>query len=149
MTSHWKAVLGVLLIFILGFTSGLVAASIFVHRKFEAFLKHPEAVAEATLEKRLTSHLELDPNQKQQIHAIFARNLEERKQLNQQIQPQVRMANLGTFQEINAILRPDQQQRFRENIEQFRNRFGKAAANADAGNLPPSVGAGASPPSTH
>ncbi len=136
MTSHWKAILGVLLIFVLGFTSGLVCSSIYAHRKLETFLQQPAVVAEAALEKRLTRKLDLDDKQQQQVHAFFEKNLEQRRALNQQVQPQVRMVNLQTFQEINAVLRPEQQERFRQNIEQFRNRFGKAANNAEASNLP-------------
>jgi len=137
MTSHWKAILGVVLIFILGFTSGVVCSSIFVHRKMAAFLQHPGAVAEAALEKRLTKHLDLDADQKQKIHAYFMDNQQQRKELTRQIQPQVRALNVATFQQITAVLHPDQQERFRQNVEEFRNRFGKAAASADADNLPP------------
>lgn len=136
MTSHWKAVLGVILIFVLGFTAGAVCASIYAHRKLTAFLQHPGAVAEAALEKRLTRHLDLDENQKQQIHAYFMENLQQRKDLNKQIQPQTRMVNQQTFQAIIATLHPDQQERFRQNIEEFRNRFGKVAASSDLESFP-------------
>ncbi len=137
MTTHWKAILGVILIFILGFTSGVVCSSIFVQRKLAAFMQHPGATAEAAMEKRLVRNLNLDPKQKQQIHDYLLDNLQQRKDLNLQIQPQVRALNVQTFQQINAVLRPDQQEIFRQNIEKFRNRFAKAAANADVDNLPP------------
>jgi LPS O-antigen subunit length determinant protein (WzzB/FepE family) len=146
MRTHWKAILGVVLIFILGFASGTVGSSIFFHRKLAAFLQHPGAVAEAALEKRLTRHLDLDENQKKQIHAYFLENLQQHKELNKQIQPQMRLANQQTFQEINATLRPDQQERFRQNIEEFRNRFAKVAATGDLENLPPT---GSAPPKSN
>jgi nucleoid-associated protein YejK len=136
MTNHWKAVVGVILIFILGFASGMVCYSIIVHRKLTAMLQQPGALAEAALEKRLTRHLDLDESQKRQIHDYFMENLQQRKELNKQIQPQMRMVNQQTFQEIAASLRPDQQEQFRKNIEEFRNRFSKVATKSELENLP-------------
>ena len=135
MNSHWKAILGVILIFILGFASGVVCSSIFVHRKMAAFLQHPGVLAQAALEKKLTHNLVLDENQKRQIHSFFQENLESRRELNKQIQPSVRAVNLETFQKIRLVLRPDQQELFRQNLEEFRKRF-KVAANADLENIP-------------
>jgi len=134
MSSHWKAILGVILIFVLGFASGVVCSSIFVHRKMAAFLQHPGVLAEAALEKKLTHNLVLDENQKQQIHSFFQENLESRRELNKQVQPGVRAANLETFRKISSVLRPDQQELFRQNLEEFRKRF-KIAANADLENI--------------
>jgi len=143
MTRHWKAILGVLLIFVLGFTSGVVCSSIVIIRKARAALQHPGAMATAALEKQLTQNLDLDPTQRQQIHGYFMENLQHRKELNQQIRPQAQMLNQQTFQQITATLRPDQQALFRQNIDKFRNRLTKAAANADWQSLPMP---GASPP---
>jgi len=142
MNSKWKAVLGVIMIFVLGFVSGIVCSSIVVHRKLNAFLQHPGAVAAAALEKQLTQNLNLDQGQQQQIHTYFMQNLQRRKELNQQIRPQAQMLNQQTFQQIATTLRPDQREIFRQNIEKFRNRLSKAAANADWDNLPPTAGPG-------
>jgi hypothetical protein len=147
MTTHWKAILGVILIFVLGFASGVVGSSIFVHRKIVAFLQHPGAVAEAALEKRLTRNLALDENQKQQVHGYFEENLKSRKELNKQIQPQIRMLNIDTFQKITSVLRPDQQDLFKKNVEEMRNRFSKVAADTSGDTLPP-TGASPTTPST-
>jgi len=147
MTSKWKAVLGVILIFVLGFASGIVCSSIVVHRKLNAYLKQPGAVAAAALEKQLTQNLNLDPNQQQEIHGYFMENLQRRRELNLQIRPQAQMLNQQTFQRIATTLRPDQRELFRQNIEKFRNRLSKAAANADWDNLPPAPGAGPGAPS--
>ena len=136
MSSHWKAVLGVILVFILGFASGLVCSSIMMHRKLATFLLQPGAQAEAVLEKKLTRHLDLDEIQQRQIHGYFMENLQQRKDLNKQIQPQVRILNQQTFQEIAACLHPEQQEQFRKNLEEFRNRFGKIASKSEMENLP-------------
>lgn len=124
MIRNWKAVFGVLLIFVLGFTSGIICSSIFVHRKMVAFLQHPAQGTVAAVEARLTRNLGLDANQKQQVHGYFMENLQERLQLNAQIRPQVQQLNQKTLQEITTVLRPDQQAQLAKNIEQIRTRFG-------------------------
>lgn len=129
MSKYWKATLGVILIFIFGFLSGIAGSSIYVHHKLTTFLQHPTVTLCAALEKHMTRHLDLDAKQKQQIHDYFMENLEQRKQLQKQIQPQVQMLNLQTFQKIRTVLRPDQAERFRQNIEVFRKRLGKFASN--------------------
>jgi len=144
MTSSWKAVLGVILIFILGFISGIVCSSIFVGHKLAALLRQPSLVAEAALEKRLTRNLNLDENQKTQIHGYFLENLQSRREFNKQIQPEVRAANIETFQKIRTVLRPDQQELFRKNLEEMHNRFSKGAPDAGVDNLPSAT---AAPPS--
>jgi hypothetical protein len=129
MTSPWKAVFGVILVFVLGCLSGWFGASVVHYRETTQFLQGgPEAVAKL-LETRLTRNLHLDAGQQQQVHQYFIDNLVQRRQLQMQIQPQVQLLNRETFQKINAILRPDQQEIFRQNITLFRQRTGKSPFN--------------------
>lgn len=134
MTNHWKAVFGVILVFIFGCLFGALGTSVFFYHRTTEFLQRgPEGVAEL-LERRMTHNLALDANQRQQIHAYFMENVGQRKQLQFQIQPQIQMLNRQTLQQINAVLRPDQRELFRENLTQFRQRFGKSPFNPNAGN---------------
>jgi hypothetical protein len=129
MTSQWKAVCGVVLVFIFGCLSGWFGASVMHYRETTQFLQGgPEAVAKL-LETRMTRNLSLDEIQKEKIHQYFMDNLVQRKLLQIQIQPQLQLVNRETFQEINAILRPDQQKIFRQNITLFRQRTGKSPFN--------------------
>ena len=132
MTPHWKAVIGVVLIFIFGFLSGIVCTSIVAQRKIAAFYQHPAVSLSEIMEKRLTKNLDLDANQKQQVHQYFVENLDHRKQIQQGIQPQVQMLNLETFRQINVILRPDQRDRFHQNILGMRKRFPRNPLNPNA-----------------
>ena len=131
MTTVWKAVLGVILIFIFGFISGIACTSIFIHHKMEAFLKHPGATVTAALETRLTGNLSLDADQKQKVDQLFDDNLKQRKEMQKQIQPQIRMLNLETIRQINVLLKPEQQERFHQNVEQLRKRIGQTAFNGN------------------
>jgi len=134
MTSPWKAVLGVILIFIFGFLSGVVCSAIYAEHKVTAFLKHPAVTLMAAMERNLTKNLDLDDKQKKQIHDYFMENLRQHKLLQAQIQPQVQLLNQATVKQITAALRPDQQERFNKNLDELHQRFWQYATTSDAGN---------------
>jgi hypothetical protein len=46
-------------------------------------------------------------------------------ELQKQVQPQVKAVNRQTLQEIDALLTPDQQQRFHDNLVLFKEHFGR------------------------
>lgn len=135
MSKTWKAVLGVILIFIFGFASGVVCTSIVVQRKALAFLQHPLVSVNEALEKRLTRNLGLDESQKTQVDGFFKENLKERRDLQMQIQPQVQTLNKETMRQVRSVLRPDQAERFNQNLDDLRKRFGKTALNPN-GDVP-------------
>ena len=139
MSKTWKAILGVILIFVFGFFSGIVVSSIVVKHKMAEFLKHPMVAISAALEKRLTGNLNLDADQKKQVDAYFKENLQRRRELQMQIQPQVQAANQTTFQEIKAVLRPDQAERFQTNVDALRQRIAKFTSDANSEFLPQPV----------
>ena len=138
MTSHWKAVLGIVLVFLFGCASGWLSRSMVAYHQTSTFLQRgPEGVAKL-LERRMTHDLDLDANQQQQIHACFMENVNQRRQLQLQIQPQIQLLNRQTLQQINAVLRPDQRERFQANLVEFRQRFGKSPFNPNAESQPAS-----------
>jgi hypothetical protein len=146
MTSHWKAILGIILVFIFGCLFGALATSaFFYHRTAEFLQRGPEGMADL-LERRMTRNLGLNEDQQRQIHACFMNNADARRELQVQIQPQIQTLNREMLQQINAILRPDQQERFHENLVRFRQRFGKSPFNPNAENNPVSPPA---PPPTN
>ena len=132
MNNTWKAVLGVVLIYIFGCFSGIVSTSIFFHQKMLNFWHNPAVAVSAALEKRLTGNLALDANQKQQVHGYFMENLTQRKELQKEIQPRVETLNRQTVQQITAVLRPEQVELFNQNVDRLRKRFGATASNQDA-----------------
>jgi hypothetical protein len=139
MSVYWKAVVGIILIYIFGVISGIFGSSIFIHHKMRDMLRHPALIVMKMVEKRLTGNLNLDVNQKHQINAYFIENLKHRKELLTQIQPQLQLLNLETLQEISATLRPDQLERFHQNLDDFRKRMAANGLNP-AESLPMSCG---------
>jgi len=136
MSPTWKAALGVILIFILGWFGGSLTTLLIVrHKAIVALQRGPEALA-ILLERQTTRNLGLDADQTKQIHAIFVKNLRQRMDLQKQVQPQVRVVNRQTMKEINALLTPDQQQRFHDNLILFKDRFGRNPFNVGMENNP-------------
>lgn len=129
MKKYWKAILGVILIFILGWVSGVITTSLTFRHKVLAVLQGGPAAIAQVFEKRMTRNLGLDDVQKQKVHDAFVKNLNQRMELQKTIQPQVLTLNQQTLSEINTVLKPDQQKKFLENINQFRRRFGKNPLN--------------------
>jgi hypothetical protein len=125
-----------MLVFIFGCISGWIGASVVDYRQTTQFLQGGQEAVAKLLEMRMTRNLNLDENQKRQIHQYFMDNLAQRKQLQMQIQPEIQLVNRETFQEINAILRPDQQKIFRQNVTLFRQRTGKSPFNPNPGIQP-------------
>lgn len=143
MNKTWKAVIGVILIFIFGWVSGAISASLIIrHKTLEVLRGGPAAVVQAgvqAFEQRMTRNLNLDTNQKQQVHDAFLKYLNQRLELQKTVQPQVRTMNQETFSEVNAMLKPEQQKTFTENIAEFRKRFGKNPLNPAQENQPTST----------
>jgi hypothetical protein len=147
MSNQWKAVIGIILIYLFGCFSGWISSSLVHYRQSIRLMQRGPVAMVDLLERRMTFNLNLDENQKKQIHDYFMENLEQRKQALKQIQPEYQAANRQTFQEIVAVLRPDQAQKFRENIDQFRQRFGKGAFNMTPENPPVTNSVIGAPPS--
>jgi hypothetical protein len=132
MTGNWKAVLGVILVFVLGCLAGVLASSVYFAHRASVFLQRGAAAYIEVAERRVTRGLNLDENQKEQIHEVFMANLAERKHLQAQIQPQIQALNFQTVREIKSLLRPDQMEAFHRNLTEFHRRFGRPPQNAPA-----------------
>jgi hypothetical protein len=141
MNSTWNAALGIILVFILGWFGGALTTLVIARHKALAMIqRNPEALA-IVLERQTTHNLGLSEDQKTQLHSLFVENLKQRMELQKQVQPQVRAVNRQTLQEINALLTPDQQQRFDDNLVLFKERFGRNPFNTGPGvNPTPTAG---------
>jgi hypothetical protein len=133
MNNNWKAVLGIMLVFVFGCLAGALCMSVVIgHRAIALLERGPDGVEEV-LERRMTHNLVLDATQRKQVHELFMANLQQRKLLQKRIQPDVQALNRQTVQQVMAILNPDQKERFQANIDRLRKRLG-AAANEEAPN---------------
>jgi hypothetical protein len=151
----WKSTLGVLLIFVLGCLAGAFLSLAVVHHRVVQMLQRGSPAYEQFLERRLSHGLHLDADQRGKFHEALVANIEERKKIQQQIQPQIQpqiqQVNEQTRQEIRNILKPEQLATLRQNLDDFRRKFGAPGIGgavrekeADSGtNVPPIAGTNA------
>lgn len=130
MTGYWKASLGVTLVFVLGCIAGALGSSLYFSHRTALLAQRGTAAYIEFVERRTTRNLHLDSEQKREIHDYFMANLDSRKQLQTQIQPQIQQLNIQTFQQVKAVLRPDQAQLFHDNMIELRKGFARAARNS-------------------
>lgn len=113
---NYKAIVGVLLVFLLGAISGAVAT----HMVERARMERGPLAREELLVQRLTSRLGLDAGQLERIRPIVHETHEAIRQVRIQCRPQVEALLDESQRRISAVLRPDQQERFRQLIEERR-----------------------------
>ena len=129
MNPTWKAALGVIFIFILGWFGGALTTLIIAHHKIIALAPgNPQALT-TLLERQTTRGLKLDDGQRAKLHDLLLENVRERKELQKQIQPQVWTYNRQTMDAINAVLTPEQRQKFEDNLLLFKVHFGRNPLN--------------------
>ncbi|MCE0522344.1 MAG: hypothetical protein LV480_05475 [Methylacidiphilales bacterium] len=152
MSKTWRAVVGIFFIFVLGWVGGALTTAIVMHHKALVLLRGGPQAVMTLLERRTTHNLGLNASQQQQVHAAFMENLQQRLELQRQVQPQVKALNYRTLQEIDAVLTPDEQEQFQKNLAQFKERFGRnpfnnTETNASTAPTPPvNTGSGTNAP---
>jgi hypothetical protein len=129
MSSTWKAALGVIVIFILGWFGGALTTLIIAHHKIIALAQGNSQALTTLLERQTTRGLKLDEGQRAKLHDLLLQNVRERKELQKQIQPQVWTDNRQTMDAINAVLTPEQRQKFQDNLLLFKAHFGRNPLN--------------------
>ena len=124
MMRDWKSIVGVLLVFALGALAGAFLALSLGHYRVAAALQRGSPAYEEFLERRLSRGLDLDPAQRERFHEALSANIEARKQLQAQLQPQIQVINLETRRELQGFLKPGQLTALKQNLQDFRRRFG-------------------------
>jgi hypothetical protein len=113
-----KVVAGIVLVFLLGASAGILGTHMIYQRRMEAtFLRGHHATTEAIV-NRLSRKLDLDSGQQSQLQGIVADSRRELGNAKKAIKPQI-SAILGKAEErTRAILRPDQLPAFEKIVEE-------------------------------
>lgn len=113
-----KIVIGLILIFFLGFLSGSICTKYFKRRnKHFNKLKPNEMVAKIV--KRLTNDLKLNKTQADQTKEIFTQNHKKIGEIRDKISPQIESLKKDTFDRVSLILTSNQQKKFKEIHHRF------------------------------
>lgn len=117
-----KAIFGILLIFILGAVSGALVTHTISHSRFESFVKGGHGAHEEKFVQRLTSKLDLDSRQQEQVRAIVKETHSEITLVRKESRPRIESLLEKGQVRINTVLRPDQQEKFRTIIAERKAR---------------------------
>ena len=125
MNPTWKAVAGVILVFILGWFGGALTTLAIAHHQFVTIVQHDPEQTAALIERGVVRGLGLDKDKRKQVHGLIVDNIRQRLALQRQIQPQVKSINGQTLAQINALLTPDQQKQLHDNLLRIKQRLGR------------------------
>lgn len=126
---NWKAIIGVCLVFLLGgVAGGLVTARIISKRIQRIVMGGPQAVNQLIV-RRLGWRLDLDPGQRDKLLSIVEETRGELKTVRNQVAPQVTDIMSGAEKKVRAILKPEQEKKFDEVVEQNKERLDRFEGN--------------------
>lgn len=109
---NYKAIAGVLLVFVLGAVCGGVVTHMVGRARMESVINGGPVAREELLIKRLTSQLDLDSSQLERIRPIVHETHTAIHQVRQQSRPQVEALLDESQRRIAAVLSPEQRVKF-------------------------------------
>ena len=121
---NWKAVVGVIAVFVLGGLAGSITTIGMVrHRIVHG---HGSEMMADLIVRRLSWELRLDRAQRAQLRDIVAEGQQEMKVVRKQIQPQVEDILTRSEAKVRVLLRPDQQEKFDKLIAERKARWAQS-----------------------
>ena len=117
---NWKAIAGVVLVFILGALAGAIVAHRVCHHRIESILTGGSEVRREMIVHRMTHRLDLDDSQRRQLDTIMNETHTQVAAARRQIQPQVDEIISRSQDKVRAILRPDQRDKFEKFIAEWK-----------------------------
>lgn len=106
---NWKAIVGALLVFLLGMAAGVFGTVGMVRHRW--MHRGPRVMADFVV-RRLSWELRLDRAQRNQLRAIVNEGWEQMKVVHEQVRPQVEGILSNSEVKVRVILRPDQREKF-------------------------------------
>jgi len=121
---NWKAIVGVIAIFVLGGLAGSITTiGVVRHRLVHG---HGSQMMANLIVRRLSWELRLDRDQRSQLRVIVAEGQTEMKAVHKQIQPQVEDVLTRSEAKLRVLLRPDQQEKFDKLIAERKARWAQS-----------------------
>jgi Spy/CpxP family protein refolding chaperone len=109
-----KPVVGLILVFILGATSGSLVTYMVLQARMEAILAGGPHAREEVLITRLSRQLDLDSRQREQVKTIIQETHEDMRKIRQKSRPEIEALLTDSQLRISALLRPEQQEKFKK-----------------------------------
>ena len=112
MPKNARAILGILLIFLLGAASGALLTHMIHRSHLENFISGGPAAREEFIVKRLSRSLDLDSRQQDQIRGIIHETHGVIREIRRQMRPRIEAELEQSQGRISAVLRPEQREKF-------------------------------------
>jgi hypothetical protein len=125
MMQRSRAILGVVLIFVLGLVCGLLAANLLYNYRIESIITGRAESREEAIVKRLDRKLDLDDRQEEQVRAIVHETQEGIKTLRTTLRPQTEAIIEKAQARIRSILTPEQRTIYEKMIAERKERIRK------------------------
>ncbi|MHB8174461.1 MAG: periplasmic heavy metal sensor [Nitrospirota bacterium] len=115
---RWKAVLGIIFIFLLGaIAGGIISSAVYRHRQPWGKPHSREQVV-----RKLSHKLNLDANQRAQVEAIVNDAHNQMRDMRRAVQPKIDSILTDAQAKIRAVLRTDQKQEFNKLVARWKER---------------------------
>jgi Spy/CpxP family protein refolding chaperone len=131
-----KAIIGILLIFVLGIACGALLMHMSCESRMNAFVSGKPGMREEVLLKRLSQKLDLDEQQRVAVREIIRGTQAEMKQIRQQFKPQIMQTLEKSRAEVRKILRPDQQKKYDQYLAERKARWAERGEKPFPGKHP-------------
>ena len=129
---NFKAIAGILLVFLLGAAGGALVTHMIHETRLEHFISGGHRMREDIIVQRLTRKLDLDSSQQEQVRAIMHETHDGIRQVRSRFHPQIEALLTAGQDRIKAVLRPDQREKFDKIIaerKQHKSREGEQGRN--------------------
>ena len=115
--TKWQIRLAVLIIFIIGFVAGALSLDFYRSRNVMSSSRDMRGRFDRVFEK-----LNLTPDQKDQVRAIFDDARAQLNEIRKQSEPKSREVRKQTDDRLQAVLTPEQWQQFQQMMEEMRSK---------------------------
>jgi len=122
MPKNAKAILGILLVFLLGAASGALVTHMVHRARMEKFVSGGPAAREEFIVQRLNRSLDLDSRQQEQIKGIVHETHAAMREIRGQMRPRIEALLQQSQERINGVLRPEQREKFAKIIAERKSR---------------------------
>lgn len=119
---NWKAIVGVIAVFLLGALAGAIVMHRLYQRRLQQFV-HGSPAATEFLVRRMNWELNLTPAQRVQVAAIVRDSQRQFRAARFQIAPQLRAAWQDTERRLRDVLTPEQRAKFDKLLAERKARF--------------------------
>jgi Spy/CpxP family protein refolding chaperone len=131
-----KAIIGILLIFVLGIACGALLMHMSCESRMNAFVSGKPGMREDVLLMRLSQKLDLDEQQRVAVREIIRGTQAEMKEIRKQFRPQIMQTLEKSRAEVRKILRPDQQKKYDQYLAERKARWAERGEKPFPGKHP-------------